>query len=255
MSSEQWAGMKIYKRLSATLGLLLFITGILLGLTLSGAMLWAEIEAILYDQRSAESSLKTLRCPFMLAEGEPGTITAAFTNSTDVLITASVSAMFSHVGGENTRDEFIPLKPGETQERQWNVGAGELIFERLILVNILASYQHKLSTQGMTCGILVFNTPGLSGIQTFRIAFGLGTISILLGAGLWFLGNRPLAGLIRNVSSAGATLGVFVIAATLTTIPRWWGLTGFFTVGSLLIFGVIITDFILFPSAESYGPE
>ncbi len=243
------------KGASAVGGLILFAGGVVLGITLSGAMVWAEIEAILYDQRSAESSLKTLRCPLMLAEGEPGTITAAFTNSTDVLITATVSAVFSHVGVEITRDEFIPLKPGETQERLWNVGTGELIFRRLILVNILASYQYKLPTQRSTCGILVFNAPGLSGIQTFRIAFGHSTISILLGAGLWFLGNRPLAGLIRNVSSAGAMLGVFVIAAMLTTVPRWWGLTGFFTVGSLLIVGIIITDFILFPSAASCGPE
>lgn len=243
------------KGVSAVCGLILFAGGVVLGLTLSGAMVWAEIEAILYDQRSAESSLKTLRCPLMLAEGEPGTITAAFTNSTDVLITASVSAVFSHVGGEITRDEFIPLKPGETQERQWNVGTGELIFKRLILVNILASYQHKLPTQGTTCGIVVFNAPGLSGIQIFRIAFGLSTLSVLLGAGLWLLGHRPLAGLIRNISSAGATLGGVVIAALLTTLPRWWGLTGFFTVGSLLIVGVIITDFILFPSAASYGEE
>ncbi len=243
------------KGASAVGGLILFAGGVVLGITLSGAMVWAEIEAILYDQRSAESSLKTLRCPLMLAEGEPGTITAAFTNSTDVLITATVSAVFSHVGVEITRDEFIPLKPGETQERLWNVGTGELIFRRLILVNILASYQYKLPTQRSTCGILVFNAPGLSGIQTFRIAFGLSTISILLGAGLWFLGNRPLAGLIRSVSSAGAMLGVFVIAAMLTTVPRWWGLTGFFTVGSLLIVGIIITDFILFPSAASCGPE
>ena len=236
-------------------GLILFAGGVVLGLTLSGAMAWAEIEAILYNQRSAESSLKTLQCPLMLADGEPGTITAAFTNSTDVLITASVSAVFSHVGGEITRDELLTLQPSETQERVWNVGAGELIFKRLILVNILARYQHKLPTQGSTCGIVVFNAPGRSGMQTLGIAFALGTISILLGAGLWFLGNRPLAGLIRNISSAGATLGVFVITAMLTSVPRWWGLTGFFTVASLLIVGVIITDLILFPSAASYGQE
>ncbi len=243
------------KGVSAVGGMILFAGGVALGLTLSGAMVWAEIEAILYDQRSAESSLKTLRCPLMLAEGEPGTITAAFTNSTDVLITASVSAEFSHVGGEIARNEFIPLAPGETQERQWDVGAGELIFNRLILVNVLASYQHKLPTQGRTCGIVVFNAPGLSGIQTFASVFGLSALSVVAGVGLWLLGNRPLAGLIRNVSQAGGALGVFVIAAMLTTIPRWWGLTGFFAVGSLLIVGVIVTDFILFPSAASYGEE
>ncbi|MEK9165199.1 MAG: hypothetical protein AAB342_07555 [Chloroflexota bacterium] len=243
------------KGVSAISGLILFAVGAVLGFTLSGAMAWAEIEAGLYHQRSAESSLKTLRCPLMLAEGEPGTITAAFTNSTEALITASVSAVFSHVGGEIARDEFIPLQPGETQERLWNVGAGELIFKRLILVNILAAYQHKLPTQGNTCGILVFNAPGLSGIQTFRIAFGLSVLSILLGAAFWFWGVRPLAGLTRNVSSASAMWGVFVMAAMLTTLPRWWGLTGFFTGGSLLIVGVIITDFVLFPSAAIHGDE
>ena len=57
-----------------------------------------------------------------MAEGELGTISAAFTNSTDVLITASVNSV-QRIGGES-RDEFIPTQTGETQERLWNVGAG-----------------------------------------------------------------------------------------------------------------------------------
>ena len=48
----------------AALGIGFFFLGIMLGLALSGGVVWGEIEARLYTSFSATSGLKTLAMPF-----------------------------------------------------------------------------------------------------------------------------------------------------------------------------------------------
>ena len=44
-----------------------------------------------------------------------------------------------------------------------------------------------------------------------------------------------------------------VLAGLVSTLPRWWGLSGFFIFVALLIIVVIVTEFVLFPSAANYA--
>ena len=76
-----------------------------------------------------------------MAEGELGTISAAFTNSTDVLITASVNSV-QRIGGES-RDEFIPTQTGRDARAPMERGRGELIFKRLILVTFVINTNYR----------------------------------------------------------------------------------------------------------------
>ena len=61
--------MKLRSFLKSLLAGLLFLGGILLQLSLSGGVVWAEVEASIYGTQTAGDGLK-LSCPFMLAPSE-----------------------------------------------------------------------------------------------------------------------------------------------------------------------------------------
>jgi hypothetical protein len=71
--------------------------------------------------------------------------------------------------------------------------------------------------------------------------------SLLLGSALWFYAHRPLDNWATGVAQANAFLAGMTVAALLSVFPRWWGLTLLLDAVILLVIGVIIVEFILFP--------
>ena len=61
--------MKLRSFLLSLLAVLLFLAGVLLQLSLSGSMVWAEVEASIYGTPAAGGGLN-LNCPLMLAPSE-----------------------------------------------------------------------------------------------------------------------------------------------------------------------------------------
>lgn len=147
--------------------------------------------------------------------------------------------------------QTLTLVPGGAEVVQWIVDPSDVIFERLIPVNILQSpYRDNPSRLG-PCGIFILNLFGLTGSQTFALVFAVSLIAMLSGGALWLYARWPLNRLGTNIAQLSTVLLVITILALLTTVPRLWGLTLILDTLILLIFGVIITEFGLFSQKYS----
>ena len=232
------------------LGIGFFFLGIMLGLALSAGGVWGEIEARLYTSFTATSGLRTLECPLMLAPAESGIVTATFDNPTDELAKPVIRLETSHPGGARQTSQALSLAPGATQTLNWTVGADDAIFGRLILVSVYQSQYRQLPSRLGLCGILVLGLFGLSGSQTFTLTFAVSILSLMVGGALWLLRMRSLGGPVLAVTNAGGVLAAIVLAGMLSALPRWWGLTLFCLALTVLMIGVIVTEFILFPTVN-----
>jgi hypothetical protein len=234
----------------AALGIGFFFLGIMLGLALSGGVVWGELEARLYTSFTATSGLRTLECPLMLAPAESGFVTATFDNPTDELVKPVIRLEVSHPGSARQTSQTLSLAPGATHTLNWTVGADDTIFSRLILVSVYQSQYRQLPSRLGLCSILVLGLFGLSGSQTFTLIFAVSILSLMVGGAMWLLRMRSLGGPVLGVTNAGGVLAAIMLAGMLSSLLRWWGLTLFCLALTVLMIGVIITEFILFPTVN-----
>ncbi len=239
--------MAVMKRLALSLvGGLIFLAGILLILFLSGGVLWGEIEARTYTPQIGDDGLG-INCPFILSPSETGTISAAITNTLDEETSPVVTAEISRTEGQQQLSQTLSLAAHEKQTLRWTVDPSEIIYGRLILVNILQSRYRDLPSRQGACGILVLSLFSLTGLQAFGLLLFTGFMSSLLGAAIWLRANQPLNDLGRSTAQACGVIAGLAIAGLLAAVPRWWGLILFFDFLTLIVMAVVLTEFVLFP--------
>ncbi|MEO7841910.1 MAG: hypothetical protein ABIU06_21410, partial [Anaerolineales bacterium] len=231
--------MKIRSLLLSLLGALLFLAGVLAGLSLSAVVVWGESEARIYTSYNGERRLK-VQCPLMLSPVESAMVSADIINPTNEEIKPVVSVEVSHTKIPRKVSETLLLAPGGSETVQWTVDPSDVIFERLILVNIHQSQYRDNPSRLGSCGIFIFSLLGLTGAQTFVLVFAVSLVAMLSGAALWLYARWPLNRLATNIAQLSTVLLLITILALLTTIPRLWGLTLILDALILLIFGVII---------------
>ena len=237
--------MKLRLLLLSWLGGLLFLAGVLIGLSLSAAITWGESEARIYSSYNGDSGLR-LKCPLMLSPVESGVVNAEIINLTDEDIKPVVSAEISHGKGPREIRQTVSLAPIASETIQWAVDSSDVIFERLILVNALQSRYGDNPSRSGSCGILLFSLWGLTGLETFHLVFAVSITMMLSGGWLWLYARRPLDKFSGNIVQINAILFSITILALLSTLARWWGLALFFDALIILVMGVIITEFVLF---------
>lgn len=228
------------------LSVLFFLVGVLLQLSLSSGIVWGEVEASLYGTQVGYAGLK-LGCPILLSPTESGRVNATITNSLDQDVLPVVTAEISHAGGMQRLSRTLSLSPYEARIVQWPVDATDIIFGRLILVNIIQSRYSDLDPRAGSCGILVFRLFELTGNESLSLIF-IGSLAfILLGGTLWWRQRAPLDDSAEQTLRACGGLAGVTTLALLAALPRWWGLTLFLNAFALIMIGVIFTEFVLFP--------
>lgn len=238
-------------RLLSFFGSLLFLTGIALELGISTVVADGEIEARVYSTQYNYADLP-MQCPLMLAAVESGTVTATITNPIEENVSPVVTADISRAGGDRQFTQTLSLAPHETQTVQWAVDASDIIYGRLILVNITQSRYGDSPTSEIparqgTCGISILGLAGLSGSNTFKLLFSASLICILAGAGLWLHANPNLDERGQSLAHASTALAVLGTIGLLTTLLRWWGLIIFSDSVALILIVVILTELVLLP--------
>jgi hypothetical protein len=234
-------------------GAIVFFAGVLLGLILSGWSLWGQVEASLLVNRSGDQDIASLRCPVMLGSTETGNLSASFDNPTADVISPTVRAVIGQVSQSRTVSTVLTLAPGGKQQLQWQVGPRDKVFGGLILVNLFETSQRDFPSHQGSCGIPVSPFPVLSGLQVFLAMFVASLLGLAGGAALWLAGNSRLQGLLENATNACIALTVFVVADLLLIFPNWWGLGLLVFLITVMLVVVILTQFILFPTAADRG--
>ena len=240
--------MSVRNKLMHILSVLVFSTGILLGMVLLGSTVWKELEAFLFAPSiGADERFTTLSCPLMMTTTESGTITARIKNPTDRTIQPLLRTQISQglVTLKREFDERPAIPAGETQEFHWTVTAEDAVWDRFILVRVYQFRHFPLPSRTGTCGILVVNLPDVSGSQIIAAVLAASLLSMVAGGGLWVRGSRPLKGQSLYATRAMAALAGSVLAGILASFLGWWLVGGLLFLFAVLLAVVIISYFLL----------
>lgn len=222
--------------LPALLGIVLFFGGMAVSLAFSAALLWGEMEARLYIQQSGAGSLK-LDCPLMIAAWEKAEIRTVITNTlTNKSVRPQVNAFISGEKEERVVSETLQLEPLESRDMQWTADRADIVFERLILVNVLQRPYRDLPSHQGVCSIFVYSLFGMNGKDTLLLIVLLGVAGSLLGAGLSFFMLQPFSETFRSFVQLNGIVLVLVLLGVLTTVYRLWGFTLALDATALLVF-------------------
>ncbi len=239
--------MKKRKRLLATVGVLIFVVGVVLGLAFYGGATWGDLEAFLFAASvDADASLGSLRCPIMITSTETGTLTATFENPAERTIKPIIHTHISEgfVTLKRTIDDVLSLEPGEKERLEWAVTADDAAYGYLILARVFVKYPYPLPSRTSTCGVLVIDLPGWTGGQVTALVVVGSFLCMVAGVGLWVAGNRPLSERVQDASRAMTALAVVVLLGIISSFIEWWLLSGLFVVIALLLIGAIISYFV-----------
>lgn len=240
--------MKSGKTAARILGVIFYVIGIVIGLTLFGGSTWADFEASLFDSSmGADSIYRSLKCPILIAQTETGTVTGTFKNPLDRPL---VRYMRTHISEgyitlfREVINDFT-LEPGEQRQVEWQVSGDDAVFGSVALVRLHLNGRYPLPSATGSCGILVVSLFNFTGTQTLALMVGVSVLSTALGLGLWITANKPLKGHIRTLTSAMIALAVMIIAGVIISIIGMWEVGAILLVIVVLLIIVIIAQTIL----------
>jgi len=132
------------------------------------------------------------------------------------------------------------LAPGESQTLEWTVDRSNIIFDRLILVNINQWRYSKLEPNQGACGILILSLFGLTGLWSLGLALTVSLLLIFSGSVLWLRNHSEGDEPSNKVIQIGRVIAGLSFAGMFVAIFRWWGLILFFD------FFVLVTMIVAF---------
>jgi len=225
------------------LSLVAFSIGLLLATILIGITVWGDLEAILFDPGiQQEAKLGSLRCPVMMTSREAATVRARVKNSldrpTDVFVRARITQGFVTLIREETTQ--FSLAPGESRRVEWAVGSEDAAYKRLVLVKMTVQSGYPLPNRQGTCGILVLNTPILTGNQLYFLGVTISLICAIGGGITWFRSHPHRLGLKVQIARLMVFLSFVVIIGLVVSLLGLWvvGLVALIVI--LLTVGVFI---------------
>jgi hypothetical protein len=242
-AEERWALKRKPFRVSS---IFIFSIGILLGLSLTAAAVWGDIEAHWFDatlSRLREVRLTTLRCPVMITANETGIVSAAFKNPLDrpveLKIRTHVSQYLTLMREENSS---LHLEPGKTQKLRWKVTSDDVLYEHLILVKVLQLHRNSFPMRLGSCGILVVDLPFLTGNQIVALTLTCSLLGMIGGLVLWIASNRPIIERKLRKARAMGMMAIGVVVGLAASLPGWW-MAGLLALAiNILLIGAILGD-------------
>lgn len=131
------------------------------------------------------------------------------------------------------------LKAGATRKLSWKVGSGDIVFGNLILAHVYVHHAYTLPSRASTCGTVVVNLPGLTGLQLFLISLVLSLACMAAGWWLWLTGSRPLQADGLIATRAMALFTIVVLIGLLAGCMGWWFIGLICGVASVLLILVV----------------
>lgn len=232
--------MKVNNKISGTLGAFLFAAGFVVGFVVFAALVWADLEAAVFDTSiKGDKSLRTLRCPVLITEDEMGTISAAFHNPLDRPVNFFVRTRISDGFVTLMREdkEILRVEPGATERLEWTVAADDAAYDMVVLVKVLLMGHYPLPSRQATCGVLTLDVPFLSGRQIVALSIATSLVFMALGGGLWLASNRPL----NEETQIGRARGMGALAASVL-VGMLVGFVGSWLLGLIV---VIVTALLI----------
>ena len=163
---------------------IIFTLAVLLGICLTLASAWPDMEAFFYGfDDFTNEKLTTLSCPVLMTAQDRKQITIKLHNPNDEAIVRKVEADFSSRLAILNYPAILEFQPGETKIVAWDIGEENIDLNHFILVSVRAYPSRNVELVESTCGIIVLNLPFKGGPVIFYVAMALAALG--RGGGLW----------------------------------------------------------------------
>ena len=165
-------------------GLLIYLVGAALALTLLTLIIWPDIEASTFDSAiRADTQLRSLHCPALMTKDEIGTISVRVDNPSDREVNPTVRARITKgyiTFVQEFRDKVV-VAPGESERVEWQVVREDAAYNRMILGRFYQMRNYSLPSRMSTCGIYVLPFSGPSGQQVLIGTYAASLVLMALG--------------------------------------------------------------------------
>ena len=234
------------KKTLRTLGIILFIAGILAGMVMFVFMNWANFEAYFYFGYVAPANkpLTTLRCPLLMTISDTGEVTIRLTNDTSLDLAPLIRTEISSFDVTRLEKVNYSLAAGETRKLSWAVTSKDMVFGHLVMARVFVFSAYTMPSRSGTCGTVMVNLPGLSGMPLFILALVFILVCMAAGWILWLGGSRPFQTEELIAMRAMVLFTVTVLLGLIAGIAGWWVVGLFCTVACLLLLLVVVGYYI-----------
>jgi hypothetical protein len=229
--------MQSTKKLSRTLGVVLFCAGVLAGMVMFILMNWAYFEASFYFGNGAPANgiLTNLRCPLVMTTSDMGKVSMSVTNNTSNDLSIPVQIELSYYGAATLDKTDYPVAAGATRNISWKVTSDNLVFGHLVMARVYQFRSYTLPSRTNTCGTVMVALPGVTGMQVFIIMLVFSLVAMVAGWWLWLAGSRPLQHEGIIATRAMVLMTIICVFGILGGILGWWGLGLICAAGGLLL--------------------
>lgn len=227
----------------------IFAVGVLVGMVMMGASIYADFEATLFDVfLNTASSSRLIDCPILMSSNESGLVTASIKNRSDVPINRLVRVYISrgHLTLMREFEERLEIAPGEVADLEWEVTEKDAAYGHLIFAKVLFLENALNPISRGSCGILVLDLPwGLQGRTVVVILYLISFLAIISSLSIWWRYGRAYTGIRLEATRAMFILGVVIlIGLAFAWIGIWEVAAGAFYL-SILSIGVVIPHFLI----------
>jgi hypothetical protein len=217
----EWKDMKT--RSLRSLGGIIFLLGVSLGLALALAAIWSDFEGFSYFNTGAGYQLfNGLVCPILMTRSEKSVVTADFENPSSQEFKPFYEVAISRPGSLRKLEGQLSVPAHTTKSIQWTVDANDIDLGFFIFVDVQVLPMAEYSTHEGTCGIMVLDLTGITGSHIFAGTLAASLIGLVLGLGLWENDAGLNIDRYTNRHRLFQALGIMVLLALLASIIGLW---------------------------------
>jgi hypothetical protein len=228
-------------RTKRTLGTVIFVLGLLLGLALAIVVLWGDFEATSYFNSGAGyAPFGGLNCPALMSPSEVATLSATFDNPGNREIQPYYEVEISGAAASRGLEGQPQVAAHSSKTVSWTVDANDIDLGYFVMTRIDVLPFAGNPARESTCGIVVLNLLGLSGSQILGLWLGASLIGIVLGLGMSETGNEAGDRKERSVQNGLRAGGVAVLLALLTALIGSWVISLIFSAITILLLLILL---------------
>jgi hypothetical protein len=222
--------------------MLVYSIGILVGMAIAGGMIWSDLETSLFDSGISPDSPLRLNCPIAITTDEIGTVSANIKNTTEkeksFFVRTHISEGYLSLMREVNQKISVPA--GQTEKLSWEISAEDAVYNRVVMFRVYVSPSYPIPSQGNFCGVLVLNTPLLTGTQVFILLLVTSLAGVIIGSILWRKANPTMTDNLLSLTNAMRALAVIIFIMILISYFGLWVLGVLLFAVSILLMGIIL---------------
>ena len=220
------------------LGTLAFFIGFAVGVWLMGGLVWAGLEASLFDPDTVGERLPTLRCSLIITPDEPARASVTLDNPLDRPIKRLVRWRMAqrHILLMEQEREGVAIEPGQriTLARELSAEAG-VYGGRVLMTSVFVGSAYPLPAMQGNCGTWILRVPLLKGQHILILATLIALLGMGLGLTLRYRTRDPEK---SSEGALAAILALFIIGMLTRGLLGWWAAAGLAELLMLLIMAV-----------------